>query len=49
MTPGYRFGVPPSGGGAHAKTVIVIMITALEGAGVPSAKLVLTAVRGYRD
>jgi hypothetical protein len=38
MTPGYRFGVPPSGGGAPAKTMITITFSMLENANVPPAK-----------
>ena len=38
MTPGYRFGVPPSGGGAPAKTMITITFNTLDNANVPPAK-----------
>jgi hypothetical protein len=38
MTPGYRFGVPPSGGGAHAKTMTAKTFNTLENANVPPAK-----------
>jgi hypothetical protein len=38
MTPGYRFGVPPSGGGALVNTMIVITSSTLENADVPPAK-----------
>jgi hypothetical protein len=38
MTPGYRLGVPPSGGGAPAKTMITITFNTLENADLPPAK-----------
>ncbi len=38
MTPGYRLGVPPSGGGAPAKTMITITFNTLKNADVPPAK-----------
>jgi hypothetical protein len=38
MTPGYRFGVPPSGGGAPAKTMTAKTYNALEKANTPPAK-----------
>jgi hypothetical protein len=38
MTPGYRFGVPPSGGGARAKTMTAKTYNALEKTNTPPAK-----------
>jgi hypothetical protein len=38
MTPGYRFGVPPLGGGAPAKTMTTITFNTLEDANTAPAK-----------
>ena len=38
MTRGFRFGVPPAGGGAHANTMTTKTFNALENADAPPAK-----------